>query len=527
MENLKAEYNEYLELSNIREQLNNQIKDLIGKNDEESIEKLNKLGNEIGKVDSELSRFDMNLFNKIDSYFSLLKEIEKLNEEIELIEKWSKKITHVNDRSEVISAEGRKKLIDKEYSEKYQDLSNKKKELRKKLLEIYHILEKISTIKKNIEKATPKIEPAPANINDVYGYEELSLDDKIKETKERIERIFKTATLPNMGKKILVTYEGQKREIPEIYKGRYYSTIAELNTLLNKKKAAEKIETPPNEIKINEDDLDNIDLNLYNLNQIVEKNKIVLQPVEVSFSKIPNLSLRKSYVTIKSKIDVEKIKKIVSIYNIDKKMELFYRKVEVKLLDKGIKIKTNGVKIARGVISKYNTSKAFVRSTSKKVSDYISNKYSNFREYVNKKRGIINNIKSGEKLKSSMENVYGENKEKYLDYRIINRTVNFNKNMCQKINETKGNITNVSKKIIDKLKEPFDKLKESMRNDVQRKELGSEIQRIKQEKLLKKEELKRIKIKSDSGYVAMGTLVVVGIIALSTIIFTIIQNFLG
>ena len=205
-------------------------------------------------------------------------------------------------------------------------------------------------------------------------------------------------------------------------------------------------------------------------------------------------------------------------------MEL--EKIENKLLDKRIIIKTASVKFAKNTISAYNTSKTFVKKVSKKTIKVTKEKLENLKGYLNIKSEILKGIKDGSTLKEAMEKVYGEEKEIHKDYIIVNRTANFNKNICQKVNTTKGNISKVSKKVVDAIKKPFDSLREKMHDDVERKVLEKEISILKQEALKKKEELKRIKIKSESGYIAMGTIIVVGILALGTLIFAIINNML-
>ena len=112
------------------------------------------------------------------------------------------------------------------------------------------------------------------------------------------------------------------------------------------------------------------------------------------------------------------------------------------------------------------------------------------------------------------------------EYVIVNRTVRFNDNVCLKINESKGTIAKVSKNVIDKISMLFRSLRESMHSDVKRSELEKKIARVKKEYLDKSNELRRIKIKENSGYVAMGTLIVSGTLLMAILIFTIISNLL-
>lgn len=493
MEGLNEEYNKYLVLNEEKIKLNTEVQKLIGKNDEESIRKLNELGKEISRVEKGLSLYDNEILSVVDNYFKTLKELEKINEEIKLIEKYSKKVVHNNDKKEVLSAENRKKLINKEDVERYNKLADTKRNLRKKIHAEYRkISAKTTMIKKEmITKQAPIIEKMHTGISPVFYYDSLSLDEKIEETRKRIDRIFQSTKMPNQGKKILVTFEGKKYVIPEKYKGRYHSATAELNKLLKEK----------------------------------NKQNVVTAKEEIAVV-VPTITEKQSAEEKVFTEKEEKTNKILSIYNIDKKVSLGLKKVESRLLDGGIVIKTNGVKIARTTISKYNTTKSFVKKTSKKVAEKAVDIYKDLRKYLSVKGEIINNVKSGFKLKESMEEVYGEDKDSYIDYIIVNRTVNFNKNMCQKVNTAKGNIAKVSKKVIDAIKKPFDSLREKMYDDVERKALEEEIRKLKQETKEKKDELKRIKIKSEGGYIVVGTIIVVGIVALGAIIFTVISSIL-
>lgn len=501
MNGLNEEYNKYLLLIDEKEKLNSEIKKLIGKNDEESISRLNDLGKKIASVDMELSLYDENLVSIVNDYYGTLKELEKLNEELKLIEKYSKKVVHNNDKVEVLTAENRKKLINREDAQRYKELADKKRNLRRKINEQYRrIKNKETMIKKEEVKEVQKIEKKSVGVSQVFYYDSLSLDEKIVETRKRLERIFQSTKLPNQGKKVLVTFEGKKYYIPEKYKGRYNSTIAELNKLLKEKNKEKNVESV-----------------IENKEEITEKKSSIV--VTASDSEI---NTKKT----SSIVNEEKTNKILSVYNIDKKVSLELEKIENKLLDKRIIIKTASVKFAKNTISAYNTSKTFVKKVSKKTIKVTKEKLENLKGYLNIKGEILKGIKDGSTLKEAMEKVYGEEKEIHKDYIIVNRTANFNKNICQKVNTTKGNISKVSKKVVDAIKKPFDSLREKMHDDVERKVLEKEISILKQEALKKKEELKRIKIKSESGYIAMGTIIVVGILALGTLIFAIINNML-
>lgn len=527
MEELNEQYNKYLTLTDEKEMLNTEVKKLIGKNDEESIEKLSELGNKIAQVDTQLSMYDNKTLETVKEYFNILKELEKINEEIKLIEKYSKKVTHNNDKTAVLSAENRKKLINKEDAARYQSLADQKRNLRNKVNKIYRTLKDKTTMIKEESKTVQNTEPLPIRVSPVFYYDSLSLDEKIEETRKRLDRIFQSRYLPNQGKKIIVTYDGKKHTIPEKYKGRFHSTTAELNKLLKEKNKENTIETVEKmglfskdsmPVEVNSSVGNNMPLFICSTKEKEETNIV---------PKSTNINEEIEENKEEKETKKEQKHKIISIYNIDKKANLVYQKTASNLLDAGIVLKTAGVNIAKEVIPKYNTAKTFVKKTSKEIAKKTVEIYNEIRKSLSTKGEIISNMKSGSNLQESMEKVYGEEKEEHMDYIIVNRTVNFNKNMCQRVNTVKGNITKVSKKVIDTIKIPFDYLRESMYDDIKRAKLDEEIQKIKQEKLNKKEELKRIKIKSESGYIAMGTLIIVGIVALSAIIFTIVNNILG
>lgn len=532
MNNIYEEYTKYYELSNKREELESKLTSLVGKNDSDSSKIINEIAEEINKTNTLLSLYDSKLLGVVDKYYTGLEEVKKLIEDINLIEKISKKSS--GEKIEIVSADGRKKMIDKEYESEYRNLTARKKEARKKNLDNYKSLKNVTSIVRNTRKEEAIIEEPLVSefvLPEVKGYDDLSLDDKIKMTEERLDRIFKSSSLPNMGKKKLVTYNGKKYLIPGIYSGRFNDTVRELNNLLNKKNnVSKKTDEVISSVDSKEDVLVAPD-EMVNNNRIFNNDQIVLHSVDVGFVNIPKISFAKAFMGVKEKINIEKFKKLLpSIYNIDRKAVLSFKKMESKLLDKGIKIKTNAVNLADNAIFKYNTAKTFVIGIPKRVSGFVTTKYSEFKKFLSDKEKIISNVKSGGNIKDSMEKVYGEDKENHLDYRIVNRTVKFKNDTCQRIDETKGNIAKFGKSVIDKIKEPLDRLKEIMHNDVERKDLERQIEIVKHDILMKKNELKRIKIKesikTNGGYIAMSTLMIVGTISVAVIIFTIIGSLL-
>ena len=198
----------------------------------ELVNRINEIAEKIKNVNSELQQYDISKIEEAREYISVMIEFSKISDDIKLIEKMSKKTT--DQKVEVISAEGRKKKIDAEYVDEYNNLVNRKKELMSKQTLAYH---KVSNIPSLIEqkKVVEDFSPSPAiNVSpskEVDVFESLSLEEKIEETKKRIDRIIKTSELPNQGKKRLITYNGQKYDIPKIYYGRFSETMRLLGKL--------------------------------------------------------------------------------------------------------------------------------------------------------------------------------------------------------------------------------------------------------------------------------------------------------
>jgi len=201
-------------------------------------------------------------------------------------------------------------------------------------------------------------------------------------------------------------------------------------------------------------------------------------------------------------------------------MELGATKLYGKLLDSGICIRDTGIKFKDGVSQKYNSVKSHVTAIPKRTKNYILDKYNDVKYYLEDKKMIRELKKVGITTREAMEVVYGENKDKHLDYRIVNRIANFRDNTCQRVNSMKSKIVTVSKSVRDTIAKPFVYLRDNIRDNVRREELQSEITRIRQENLAKKRTLTNPDVsKSRRGYVGSVALITVSIIILSIIIF--------
>lgn len=262
-------------------------------------------------------------------------------------------------------------------------------------------------------------------------------------------------------------------------------------------------------------------LTLPDLMDLCKKNEIELHPVPITFRRKHKVNLKKAFACVKKKISLENFKKLLpKVWNIDKYTERTFAQINNKLYDVKIGIKGKMVDFAEGTIQKYNSTKTFVTSIPKRTKDYISGKYNEFTKFFKDKKEIVTKRKEeGYTTKTAMEEVYGDKANKHLDYIILNRTTKFKVDTCQRINSATGKIVDTTKSVVDKIAKPFRYLRDNMKNDVKRQELQRQIDEIRASSRMKKEELKRIKIKDSSGYVGTIAVTIVGVIALAGIIF--------
>lgn len=561
MNNLLEELNKYLTLTSIRDNLNSELLSLSGKNDQESIKRINEIGANLNQISKSLQGYDKEKLDKVTKYYETKKEFDRLVGEIQTIEKLSDKSS--GEKTETLSSDGRKKYIDKSLLEEYNRLAKEKSELGRKFNSEYKELEGIITLVDDVP--TEEEEQVETTSRDyelpIKSYEDLTPEEKQKELEDRLQRIFNSSKLPNQGKKKIVTYNGNKYTIPKAYKGRFNETVGELNTIKKgmtpkEPEKAETISKPLTPKETFEAKLDEIyaeptivepvkpstkapsleeenpyiyghydpkpkPLTLPDLISMCEKNKIKLHPVPTTFRRKHKVDMKKAFTCIKSKVSLEKFKKLLpKVWNIDKQVELAFANMNSRLLDKKIVIKEGTVKFAENVIQKYNTAKTHVTNIPKRTKEYIKNKYKDFKNYFREKKEI-SRLRKEENYsrKEAMEMVYGEKVDKHLDYRIVNRTAKFKENTCQRINTAKGKIVGTTKAVVGAIKKPFDYLRENMKNDTKRQELQAKIEEIRIANRQKEAALRRIKVNSNAGYVGTVALTIISVFALAAIIF--------
>lgn len=563
---LEKELADYKELISQKDSLNKELARLSGKNDTESINRINEVAGQLNNINTNLSNYDMENLEKVDKYFISDKEFKRISDEIKTIEKLSKGTEE--EKVEVKSAEGRPKRVYKSLEEEYKTLVELKNNMRESFRKQYDQIKNITSIVKSpiIEETITTAQsmkyesPTPTK-----GLDSMTNEEKITYYEERIQNILASGKLPNMGKKSQVIYEGIRYSIPKSYVGRFNDTLGKLNTLrkkmtskLSEVKSKESEQPKPivepvtpkekfesvAEALYQNNSLDsgntsyiadnnyytsNIDLSNTNkvpltlpfLMELCNNNNIELYPIPVTFRKRHKINIKKAFTCAKKKVSLENLKKILpKVWNIDKYTELAFANMNSKLLNKRITIKTKTINFAKSTIQKYNNVKTHVTNIPKRTQKYIKDKYKAFNNYFNEKKEISRLRKEeGYTTKEAMETIYGEKIDKHIDYRIINRTAKFKENTCQRIKTSKGKIVSTTKAVTAAIKKPFDYLRENMQNDVKREELKSKIEEVRIANRQKQEALKRIKIKENGGYVGTIAVTILGVIILSTIIF--------
>ena len=562
MDNLLEEIKKYEDLKNNNEALNIELVSLLGKNDPDSISRTNEIGSQLNKINTSLQKYDEEKIVKVQGYFETKKEFDRLVGELQTIEKLSKKSK--GEKSETRSSEGRKKYIDNTLLEEYNLLASEKSKLQKRFYSEYKELEGITSLTQGTPEVTENTEMVTTREYElpIRSYEELTPEEKQKELEERLQRIFNSAFLPNQGKKVIVTYDSKKYTIPKIYQGRFNETVRELNTLkkgiVPKKSSAkeETKETPtplevavsleaklnelydsPNKVQVptkKEESFEEENPYLYGYYQpnpspkkvtlpdlvnLCTKNNVTLHPVPVTLKRNNKVNIDKAFTCIKNKANLENFKKLLpKVWNIDKQVILAFDRMNGKLIDKKIAIKTTTVNLANKAIHKYDSAKTYVTNIPKRTKDYIKGKYADLSNYFREKKEVTRLRKEeGYTRRSAMEEVYGEKVDKHLDYQIINRTINFKENTCHRIKES--NAFKTTKSVVEAIKKPFDYLRENVKNDVQRAELQAVIDEVRRANIQKKEALKRIKVSTNAGYVGTVAITVIGVLALAAIIF--------
>lgn len=466
---LLEEYTIYEELISNQKRLSNELLTLSGKKDEESIKRINEIASSLGEIKNNLSNYDLNVVNKFKNYYRLQKEFDTICNDIKAVERLSKKSK--GKKVGMHSAEGRKRMIDAELVEDYKALITQKNKIRSSvkkgnasligvttMMAKYPVKNEEKIINNNVEYVLPKI----------IGYDDLSIEDKIKETEERLQRIFKTSTLPNQGKKIFVTYNGKKYSIPRKYQGVYKETLKELGSL-NKALAEEK--TGLKDIKPED-----------------------IKPKAEAYAK----KIASSERIFQSEDDKKKFNALFGDCPPKKQEEIYKALFSKEAIDKRNAL-IEGLKKQEEKGQKQHVSpKSFITTISTEIKKKIT--------------GI------GKKVKET--------------YAVLNKKVNFKDNTCQKVSTEKTKICNIAKRNLDVIKEKFNEIQERIElNKEKRKfskdELFEIIKVLKEENELKDKEIAKYKsriklLEGSGGYAAIGTVTIMGFLLLAITIFTIV-----
>lgn len=200
----------------------------------ELLTRLNEIAQSFNSINQEIGSYNVEKIEEAKELISVVVEFSRVTEEIKTAEKLSKK----SNGSKVIleNAEGRKKEIAEELAESYKDLITKKKNLMIQHKKAYEKLNGMPSLKQQREVLQQIENPEPVvsqseSLEEIDYFENFSLEEKMIETKKRIDRIIKTGELPNQGKKVLITYNGQKYKIPKVYYGRFSETLGLLRKL--------------------------------------------------------------------------------------------------------------------------------------------------------------------------------------------------------------------------------------------------------------------------------------------------------
>ena len=477
---LEEEYNNYLRLNNEKNSLEASLRDLSGHNDEESIRRMNEISKRLGDINSELSLYDQKTLINVQNYLKLRNIFNELSRDIKAIEDLSKEGKKPNKKVEFVSLtspEGRSKQIDKELASDYMKLVEEKIRIKNELNRSFNLIKNKMSMKNNVIKEEvvddKEIEYV---LPEIKGYDDLSIEDKIKETKDRLERIFATGNLPNMGKKILVTYNNTKYEIPEQYKGVFKSTYLELRKLENKLTESKKDSTK-----------------VIPVEDLVEEDNLVSNHDIIAINKVFDTSLardEKMYQQMGIKFDPEKQKRMNELVSM-------------------IFGNSNGeeeIRFKEGIKQKIDTTKGYVATTSKKVVSY-------FKEKTKKVRIGMNSIKKNDK----------EKREK-VSYQIVNRVASFKDNTCQRVNEKKSKFASIKKSTLESIRKPFDSLREKRENFITRKELNEMVVLLREQNKLLIEQNKALtrKLVNNSGFISTAAFIITTAVLITVVIFLVV-----
>lgn len=505
MNQLFEEYNTYKELISMKEKLNKELLKLSGTRDEASIKKINTIAKELSQVNEKIAQYNISSLTKISNYFSCKDSFDKVCKDIKAIEELSKEST--KEKEIIPSAEGRNKKIDKELSEEYKSLVEYKKKLQSNFSKYYNDIKNITTVVNNTQ-TKEKISPVQAQVEYVLpkikGYEDLTIDEKIKETKDRLERIFATSLLPNQGKKIIVTYNGDKKTIPRKYQGYFNETMKELRLLEGNKANNLTSQSQANEPQLVVEPLISLDIP-YTVGKKTLSSGVTSPVSSKEFT---------------SEEDQKLFEDLFHNCPEEKKEEIYdklFSKEAIARRNELISSLTKQIELEPTFRQTVTIAKSYITTVSKKLVDKV--------------KSIGLNIKNkSEKIKEQASDI---------KYEVINRTIRFKENTCQKVNETKNKICDISKENARNLQFAFAEIKEEMQKRQEKRKYTKDdlfeiIAKLQEENKLKEREINLYKAKikvleqnSRGGYVATSIITIIGVLILSGTIFTIIGRLLN
>lgn len=575
-DNLLIELIKYEDLTKSNELLNKELLSLSGKNDSDSLSRISEIEKLLNENNTKISNYDKDKLDKVERYFSSEREFRRISNEIKAFENISKE--GKEERVEVRSAEGRPKKIYKSLAEEYKQLAERKRSMQNNFHKEYRDIEKFTTmINSPVEEVEEiieevKVEPVEQVLPESKVYKDLTDEEKKKYQENRIQNIISSGKLPNMGKKSQVMYNGKRYIIPKAYRGQFMDAIAKLNSfnkkdrdisetaervkmaepvvaevkektpnkdlentlydinskktiIMSQKKEEEtpkvKAELPKEENVAMEVRLESSKDKMAELVDFCNKNGIKLYPIKAPVKKY-KVNTKKAFTTVKNKKSLNIFEKLLpKAFNIDKRVEKNFLNMNNKLLKTGIKIENKYINFKNGVIQKYNSVKNTVTSIPKRTKDYIKGKYDGFKKYFSDKKEISRLRKEeGFTRKDAMEQVYGDKKDKHLDYRIVNRATKFKDNTCQRIKTTTGKIVGTTKAVADTIAKPFRWLRDNYHDDIKRADIEEKINILKNERIELKNARVRVKTNPNmGGYVGTVAVIVMGVLVLAGIIF--------
>lgn len=225
----------------------------IDKTNEEEIHTAKNYIIDLGRMAERLenlyktSSYNVEEVQKLNNYLNIYAQYQYLTLKIKTAERLSKKSQ--NKKVSTQNAEGRKKEIDQDFIEEYNQWVTQKKNLQKEYLHTYNILmdydiRLLTTPKKEVESVSVENEFSQ-NLDDI----ELTLYQKsdeelLKEVENQMKEILNGHSKENKGKKRLLYYQGEKYQISERSYGKFRSLNYQKRNL--EKKIAEQKEEPKN-----------------------------------------------------------------------------------------------------------------------------------------------------------------------------------------------------------------------------------------------------------------------------------------